>query len=61
MLSKTYTDWDTRNGEVSHTVSLLVTPAVVVGNATIVVLYLQHSLRLKVDDTLVVTLWKGFS
>ena len=39
VLSKTYTDWDTRNGEVSHTVSLLVTPAVVVSNATIVVLY----------------------
>ena len=32
ILSKTYTDWDTRFGDVSHTVSLLVTPAVVVSH-----------------------------
>ena len=32
ILPVTYTDWQTRFGGVSHTVSLLVTPAVVVSH-----------------------------
>lgn len=36
----TYTDWMTQNGPVSHTVTLLVTPRVVVGCAVQEIVYL---------------------
>ena len=54
ILSKTYTDWDTRSGDVTHTVSLLVTPAVVVSHNDAILHTCTH-VRLRVGDILAVS------